>query len=415
MCAPHDAYMTTLNQTQNSAARLNIALVTETYLPEVNGVAITIGRMVEGLQSRGHHVHMIRPRQGKQDVAATAERYAETLVAGMPIPGYPELKSGLPARGRLLKLWTAQRPDIVHIATEGPLGWSALSAARKLKLPVSTDFHTNFQNYTTHYGIGLLQKPIAAYLRYFHNKAACTLVPTASLQRELELDGYQNVRVVARGVDAELFNPSKRDMALRTSWDADENTPVVMLVSRIAAEKNLPVVFQAFAKMREVDSRAKLVIVGDGPARAELQKQHPEVIFTGMQTGEALAKHYASGDIFLYPSLTETYGNVTVEAMSSGLATLAYDYAAAHQHIRHDVNGLLAPFDDTSAFITQAKGLISDMSRVQRLRLEARNTVASLTWQHIMGEMEAVLFDTVRAQGEKNVQPEIVIASAATD
>ena len=394
------------------SAQLNIALVTETYLPEVNGVAITIGRMVDGLRQQGHHIHMIRPRQHKQDVAAKADSYEETLVSGMPIPGYPELKSGLSAKGTLVRLWRQQRPDIVHIATEGPLGWSALSAARKLNLPVSTDFHTNFQNYTQHYGIGLLKRPIAAYLRYFHNKADCTLVPTTSLQRELEQDNYQNVLVVSRGVDAELFQPEKRDAGLRASWGADGDTPVVMLVSRIAAEKNLPVVFQAFREMRAADARAKLVIVGDGPARAELQRQYPDAIFAGMQTGEALAKHYASGDIFLYPSLTETYGNVTVEAMASGLATVAYDYAAAKQHIRHDVNGLLVPFGDTAAFITQAKGLISDMGRVQRLRHEARHTVESLTWEHIMGQMETVLFDTVRAQGADHVQPE---TAAATD
>ena len=404
--------MNTPNQNPHRSAQLNIALVTETYLPEVNGVAITIGRMVDGLRQQGHHIHMIRPRQHKQDVAAKEDSYEETLVSGMPIPGYPELKSGLPAKGTLVRLWRQQRPDIVHIATEGPLGWSALSAARKLNLPVSTDFHTNFQNYTQHYGIGLLKRPIAAYLRYFHNKADCTLVPTTSLQRELEQDNYQNVLVVSRGVDAELFQPEKRDAGLRASWGADDDTPVVMLVSRIAAEKNLPVVFQAFQEMRAADARAKLVIVGDGPARAELQKQHPDAIFAGMQTGEALAKHYASGDIFLYPSLTETYGNVTVEAMASGLATIAYDYAAAKQHIRHEVNGLLVPFGDTAAFITQAKSLISDMGRVQRLRHEARHTVESLTWEHIMGQMEAVLLDTVRAQGANHVQPE---TAAATD
>ena len=403
--------MNTLNQNPHSAARLHIALVTETYLPEVNGVAITIGRMVHGLRQHGHHIHMIRPRQHKQDIALKEERYEETLVAGMPIPGYPELKSGLPAKGRLMKLWKEQRPDIVHIATEGPLGWSALSAARKLSLPVSTDFHTNFQNYTAHYGIGLLRRPIAAYLRRFHNKADCTLVPTVSLQRELELEGYEDVLVVSRGVDAELFHPAKRDTTLRAAWGADDDTPVVMLVSRIAAEKNLPVVFDAFKEMQLVAPRAKLVIVGDGPARAELQKQHPEAIFAGMQTGEPLAQHYASGDIFLYPSLTETYGNVTVEAMASGLATIAYDYAAARQHIRHDVNGLLVPYDDTASFIAQAKGLIADLDRVRRMRHEARHTVESLTWEHIMGQMEAVLFDTVRKQGVVHAQPEIATAT----
>lgn len=404
--------MNTPNETIQVAPALSIALVTETYLPEVNGVAITIGRMVHGLLQRGHRIHLIRPRQHKQDVAWIEPEYKETLVAGMPIPGYPELKSGLPAGGMLLKLWRQQRPDVVHIATEGPLGWSALSAAHKLGIPVSTDFHTNFHNYTQHYGIGLLKKPIAAYLRHFHNKAACTLVPTVSLQQQLEFDGYKNVLVVSRGVDAELFHPAKRSAELRASWHADEYTPVVMLVSRIAPEKNLHVVIRAFEQMRKINPLARLVMVGDGPARAELEKQHPQVIFAGMQTGEPLAQHYASGDIFLYPSLTETYGNVTVEAMASGLATLAYDYAAAQQHIRHDVNGLLAPFADTDAFVTQAKGLISDMDRVQRIRLAARETVETLTWEHIMGQMEAVLYDTVRAQGVNNGQPEL---STATD
>lgn len=404
--------MNTPNETILVPAPLQIALVTETYLPEVNGVAITIGRMVHGLRQRGHRIHLVRPRQHKQDVAAEEADYRETLVAGMPIPGYPELKSGLPAKGVLTRLWTQQRPDIVHIATEGPLGWSALSAARKLGIPVSTDFHTNFHSYTAHYGVGLLKRPIAAYLRHFHNKAACTLVPTISLQQQLEFEGYKNVFVVSRGVDSELFHPSRRSEELRATWHATDETPVVMLVSRIAPEKNLHVVIQAFEQMRMVNPLARLVMVGDGPARAELEKQHPHVIFAGMQTGEPLAQHYASGDIFLYPSLTETYGNVTVEAMASGLATVAYDYAAARQHIRHDVNGLLVPFADSDAFITQARGLISDMDRVQRLRLAARETVEALTWEHIMGEMEAVLLDIVRKQGAQHVQPEL---SAAAD
>jgi glycosyltransferase involved in cell wall biosynthesis len=405
-------FMKTPNETTELPKRLQISLVTETYLPEINGVAITIGRMVEGLCLRGHNIHLIRPRQHKQDSATEKTRYRETLVAGMPIPGYAGLKSGLPARGLLLRLWQQQRPDIVHIATEGPLGWSALSAARKLNIPVSTDFHTNFHSYTQHYGIGLLKWPIAAYLRHFHNKAACTLVPTNELQLQLERDGYQNVSVVSRGVDTELFHPARRSDALRASWDADDATPVVMLVSRIAAEKNLTVAIDAFQQIRTANPRARMVLVGDGPARAGLQKQYPDVIFAGMQTGITLAEHYASGDIFVYPSQTETYGNVTVEAMASGLAIIAFDYAAARQHIHHDVNGLLVPFGDTETFNAQAKALITDLSRVQRLRDAARQSMKSLTWDHIMGQMESVLLDTVRTQGAKHVQPEF---AAATD
>ncbi len=412
MPALHDARMKTLNETTQTSASLQIALVSETYLPEVNGVAITIGRIVQGLCRRGHAIHMIRPRQHNQDVAAEEQNYRETLVAGMAIPGYSGLKSGLPAKKLLLSLWKLKRPDIVHIVTEGPLGWSALSAARKLNIPVSTDFHTNFHSYTQHYGLGLLKKPIAAYLRHFHNKSACTLVPTAELQQQLEQEGYQNVLVVSRGVDTELFHPAKRSGALRASWGVDDSDPVVMVVSRIAAEKNLHVVVSAFEQMWALNPLARLVMVGDGPARAALQRQHPNVIFAGMQTGEALAEHYASGDIFLYPSLTETYGNVTVEAMASSLATIAFDYAAARQHITHNANGVLVPPGDTQGFLMQAKALVTDMERVGRLRLAARNTVKSLTWDHIMGQMEAVLLNTVRRHGVKHDQPEL---SAATD
>ncbi len=393
-------------------AQLKVAIITETYPPEVNGVAITIGHMVRVLRKRNHHIQLVRPRQHKQDAAAQEKGYEEILLAGMPIPGYPELKVGLPAKGTLLRLWRKQRPDIVHIATEGPLGWTALSAARKLDIPVSTDFHTNFHSYTRHYGIGLLHKPMAAYLRHLHNKADCTMVPTATLQQELEAYGYKNVLVVSRGVDTKLFHPAKRSAELRNAWGASGDTPVAMLVSRLAPEKNLPVVIQAFEQMRAVEPRCKLVIVGDGPARAELEKQqHQNVIFAGMRNGDDLATHYASGDIFIYPSTTETYGNVTVEAMSSGLATIAYDYAAAHKHIRHDVNGLLVPYDDTAAFLAQARALVSDAERVQRLRTEARLTVESPTWEDVAGHLETVLIGLVQKQGASHDESKLYTAT----
>jgi len=395
-----------------SPSQLRVAVITETYPPEVNGVAITIGHMVRVLRKRKHHIQLIRPRQHKQDAATQDDGYEEVLLAGMPIPGYPELKVGLPAKGAVLRLWRQQRPDIVHIATEGPLGWTALTAARKLGIPVSTDFHTNFHSYTKHYGVGLLKKPMAAYLRHLHNKADCTMVPTSALQHELEASRYENVLVVPRGVDTRLFHPAKRSAALRSEWGVDDDTPVVMLVSRLAPEKNLPVVIRAFEEMRTIEPRCKLVIVGDGPARAELErKQHPNVIFAGMRKQEDLAAHYASGDIFLYPSITETYGNVTVEAMSSGLATIAYDYAAAHKHIRHDVNGLLVPYDDTASFIAQAKALVGDSARILRLRTEARMTVESPTWEDVAGQLETVLVNLVSAQGAHHVESKLYTAA----
>lgn len=149
--------------------RLRVALVTETWSPEVNGVAMTLKRMVDGLIARGHSVQLVRPRQTPADTAMSTGGLQEVLSRGLRLPRYDGLKLGLPARSRLVREWSRQRPDLVHVATEGPLGWTAVTAANKLRLPVTSDFHTNFDHYSTHYGVGWLRQPVAAYLRRFHN------------------------------------------------------------------------------------------------------------------------------------------------------------------------------------------------------------------------------------------------------
>ena len=381
---------------QNFPARtrtLRIAMVTETYPPEINGVAMTMGRIVAGLQTRGHAVQLIRPRQHHHDQPAREPLFEEVLQRGIPVPRYDALKIGLPAKQAMLRLWAAHRPDIVHVVTEGPLGWSALAAAAKLRLPVATDFHTNFHSYSKHYGIGWLKKPITAYLRKFHNKAQRTFVPTVTLQDELPALGMRNLQVVARGVDTAMFNPARRNTALRRAWGAGPDDIVAMYVGRLAAEKNLPVVLQTYATMRIVRPSTRLVLVGDGPERARLESECPGAIFAGMRTGEELAEHYASADVFLFPSITETYGNVTVEAMASGLAVMAYDYAAARQHIRHSVNGLKAPFDTTDEFIKLAIGLAPHTARIRALGAAARATTEKLDWSCIVSEFEQALLE----------------------
>jgi len=374
---------------------MRVAVVTETWPPEINGVAMTISRMTDGLQQRQHQVQLIRPRQHARDNPAVRPGFEEVLHRGMPIPNYQNLKIGLPAKQALLRLWAVKRPDIVHLVTEGPLGWSALAAATKLKIPCSSDFHTNFHSYSKHYGIGWLKKPIVAYLRKFHNKADCTLVPTSALLEDLEKHGYLNLRVVARGVDTHLFHPGKRSEALRTRWGVRPEQPVAIYVGRLAPEKNLPVVLKAFHAMQAVCPEARLVLVGDGPERAALQAAHPASIFAGMRSGEDLAMHYASGDIFLFPSLTETYGNVTVEAMASGLAVIAYDYAAAAEHIRHGFNGMVAGFDDAKEFVRLAAGLVNDPVCISEFGRLARETTEKIDWECVHDEFETALLDVI--------------------
>ncbi|ALT79546.1 glycosyltransferase family 4 protein [Paucibacter sp. KCTC 42545] len=371
--------------------QLRIAFVTETYPPEVNGVAMTIARIVEGLHRRNHDVQLIRPRQDAADAAERSPRFHEVLMRGLPIPRYPNLRMGVPSKRALVQLWSLQRPDVVHIATEGALGWSALQAALHLKLPVCSDFRTNFHAYSRHYGIGWLYKPIMAYLRKFHNRTACTMVPTEALRQSLDHAGFKNLSVVSRGVDTQQFSPLRRSQALREQWGVAADDLVCLYVGRIAPEKNLTTLSAAFDAIARRDARAKLVVVGSGPQMAELQARHPNAIFAGQRKGEDLAAHYASADLFLFPSLTETFGNVTTEAMASGLAVLAFDYAAAAQLIRTGENGLLVPIDDAAGFVQAAVAAAADLTACRALGVQACETARALDWSSIIARFEGVL------------------------
>lgn len=310
---------------------------------------------------------------------------------GLPIPRYPNLRMGVPSKRALVQLWSLQRPDVVHIATEGALGWSALQAALHLKLPVCSDFRTNFHAYSRHYGIGWLYKPIMAYLRKFHNRTACTMVPTEALRQSLDQAGFKNLSVVSRGVDTQQFSPLRRSQALREQWGVGPDDLVCLYVGRIAPEKNLTTLSAAFDAIARRDARAKLVVVGSGPQMPELQARHPNAIFAGQRKGEDLAAHYASADLFLFPSLTETFGNVTTEAMASGLAVLAFDYAAAAQLIRKGENGLLVPIDDAAGFVQAAVAAAADLAVCRALGVQAFETARALDWSSIIARFEGVL------------------------
>ena len=372
---------------------LRIAMVTETYPPEVNGVARTVSEMVEGLRLRGHSIQLVRPRQNGADRAFLDGNLEEVLGRGIAIPRYPQLKLGLPARRALWRQWSLRRPDVVHIATEGPLGWSALAAARDLDLPAATDFHTNFHAYSRHYGVGWLARPVVAYLRRFHNRADCTLVPTAELAKDLARDGFERLRVVGRGVNPAVFSPQRRSAALRARWGAAEDTPVALCVSRFAPEKNFPLVIKAFEAMRQARPDAKLVLVGDGPMTESLRRRNVGYVIAGRLVNGELSAHYASADLFLFPSTSETFGNVTLEAMASGLGIVAYRYAAAREHLRHEESALLAAPDDEAAFIAAAERLVREPGLAGRLGRAAREAAERLTWQRIVEDFEGVLFN----------------------
>lgn len=377
--------------------RLRIAVVTETYPPEINGVAMTLGRFVRALQEREHQIQLIRPRQSADDQPSDESNLEQVLRPGVPIPRYAGLRMGLPAKSTLRRIWSLKRPDVVHVVTEGPLGWSALAAARSLRIPVATDFHTNFHSYSRHYGLGWLKKPIVAYLRKFHDQARVTMVPSLTICRELESAGFRHLEVVARGVDTDLFDPARRSQALRAAWGVPEQGLAVLYVGRLAPEKNLELLVRAFRAMAQVRPDARLILVGDGPELAALKSAHPDFVFCGARRGEDLARHYASADVFLFPSLTETFGNVLLEAMASALPSVGFDYAAAAEHVSHGSNGLKAAYGNDGEFLAQSLRLAADADLRASLGREARATALNLSWQHIYRRLEGIFLDIVRA------------------
>ncbi|WP_153772613.1 glycosyltransferase family 1 protein [Pseudomonas sp. MNR3A] len=395
---------------------LRITLVSETFPPEINGVANTLGRLSEGLRVRGHQVEVVRPRQASDAPGNSDDSLL--LCRGWPLPGYPGLQWGEVSMHKLWRRWRRLRPDVLYIATEGPLGLSALRAARRLGIAVVSGFHTNFPQYSGQYGLGLLARLLTHYLRWFHRRTATTLVPSASQRLELERRGFERLALMARGVDAQLFNPARRSQALREQWGLGPDDIAVLHVGRLAAEKNLALLLPCMQALQKTypQRRLRLVVVGDGPLRTQMQQQFPDAMFCGVQRGEALAEHYACGDLFLFPSLTETFGNVVLEALASGLAVVAYDEAAAAQHIRHGHSGALAMPGDQPAFIDAACWLLEDAETLRRVRLNARQHASRQGWQAIVEEFEAHLYSACRqtaAQSKRAATP-LTIKSGST-
>ncbi|QBF25195.1 glycosyltransferase family 1 protein [Pseudomonas tructae] len=374
-----------------STPSLHVTLISETFPPEINGVANTLGRLSDGLRLRGHRVELVRPRQGAEQPTACDENLL--LCRGWPLPGYPGLQWGQVSMHKLIRRWRRQRPDVLYIATEGPLGLSALRAARRLGIAVVSGFHTNFQQYSGEYGLGLLARLLTHYLRWFHRCTHTTLVPSVSQRLELERRGFDNLSLMARGVDSQLFTPARRSQALREQWGLGADDIALLHVGRLAAEKNLGLLAPCLEALQRQhpQRRIKLIVVGDGPQRSVLEQRLPSAVFCGAQRGECLAEHYASGDIFLFPSLTETFGNVVLEALASGLGVVAYDKAAAAQHIRHGHSGALAMPGDTAAFIDAASWLLEGPETLRRVRLNARQQVSRQGWPAIVEQFEAHL------------------------
>ena len=391
--------------------RKHYVIVTETYPPEINGVALTVRNLARGLVERGHRVSLVRPRQPGEagalsDVPAPATDIPGLLqyrVHGLRLPRYPGLQFGLPAGGLLHRLWQLDRPDALYVATEGPLGLSAVSTARRLGIPAATGLHTRFDEYMRSYGLGALEGLAFAWMRWFHNRANATLVPTRALADFVGARGFNNPRVLSRAVDPKRFSPAHRDDALRASLGLAPQDLAVLYVGRIAAEKNLPLAVASFQALQKHRPDARFIWVGDGPQLASLKAAHPDFIFCGLQQGHALARHIASCDLFLFPSRSETFGNVTLEAMASGVATVAFNEGAAREHLRTGLHGAAVEHD--ADFMRAACALACDDAGRRRQGLAASTAMQTLHPGQVAASLDGLLGSLGRHDEQEEVAP----------
>jgi glycosyltransferase involved in cell wall biosynthesis len=377
---------------------MRITIVTETYFPQVNGVSRTLRELVRHLTDRGDTVQVIHPDYGEA-IDATGHAHA---VRSVVLPFYKELYLPLPPFGGARRALDAFRPDLVHIATEATLGLSALRFALRRRLNIVSSFHTNFDQYSRHYRVGWARGVIARYLRWFHNCTRETYVPSEATIRQLEGLGFERLVLWKRGVDASTFRPDRpgrQEVRRGLGWSPDD--VVITYVSRIAPEKNVDYLADALSIVTARRPEARILMVGDGPSRGTLERRlGAGARFVGYKTGPELADHFAAADIFAFSSLTETFGNVVLEAMASGLPVVALRAGGVGETVRSGETGILAePSEPPDRMADALLSLVGRSDERRRMAVAARRYAESQSWDAIMGGLRDRYLSVVERGG----------------
>jgi glycosyltransferase involved in cell wall biosynthesis len=361
---------------------MRVALFTDTFEPHMNGVARTLGRWRDAMGARGHETRIFTTSaQGAHE--SDAVRRAPSV----PFWAYNELRLSAPHWPRARRELEQFAPDVVHAATPFGVGLVGRAAARSMRVPLVTSYHTSLVQYARFYGLGLIAEPGLAYLRWFHNSGRRTFVPTQAIARELEQDGFRGVSLWTRGVDTARFHPGYRDPSLREAMGASHNTTLVAYVGRVAAEKGVDVAARAMVMVKERRSQVLFAVAGDGPCEPQCRKLAPQPSwFAGRLSGQPLSAFYASADIFVFPSTTDTFGNVLLEAMASGLAVVAADVPQSREVVGPDA-GVFAKPGDPAAFADAITALIDDRERLDAMRRAALIRARSQGWDAIFDRL----------------------------
>jgi glycosyltransferase involved in cell wall biosynthesis len=361
------------------ARGLRLAIFTDTYAPQVNGVARTLERLVQAVEARGGAVRV--------ETVVDPESAEDTRVVrwpSRPFWAYPQLRMAAPRRAAVLAGLTQWRPTLIHAATPFGVGLSGRSAARSLGVPLVTSYHTSFSEYLRHYGLTALDTVAWPYLRWFHNSGRRTYAPSRLVASQLEAQGFDGVRIWSRGVDPLRFHPRFRSREMRSAMGARGDELVVAYVGRLAPEKGVHTALEAMrAVMAEHGARVRFAIAGDGPDEARCRALAPEgTWFAGSLRGRVLSEFYASADLFVFPSTTETFGNVVLEAMASGVPVVAPDVGATLE-MAHNATAALFRGGSVGSLGATIDALLHDHARRAELRAAGLAEAAARSWDAV--------------------------------
>jgi glycosyltransferase involved in cell wall biosynthesis len=377
---------------------MKISLVTDTYLPEVNGVTTVLATMRQGLLARGHAVQVIAPRYGTE-----AEEAGIVRRTSISLPGYSASRLVLPLGG-VGRAIDDFAPDVVHVVTEGVLGGFGRRHALRRRLPLVTSFHTDFPRYAARYVGEWAVAPVRRYLRWFHAPSAFIQTPSATTRTELAAMGLPQAVVWGRGVDTALFSPSRRSETRRAAMGAARR-PMVLHVSRLAVEKDVDTLVAAFREARAALGEAVVfVVAGDGPKAAEVRTALPFALHRGFLRRSDVADLYADSDLFVFPSPTETCGLVVLEAMASGVPVVASDTGGVLENMRDGLNGRSVRVGDARHFSQAILELLAAPERRHAMGQAARAFAVARDWARELDALAPMYRQTFGAEGFPHLQ-----------
>ena len=364
---------------------MKVALFTGNYNHIRDGVSLTLNRLVKFLQANGVDVLIFGPTIEEPEI-----NHVGTLVAvpSLQLPGRPEYRFSKSFPNTVREKLEKFDPDIVHIATPDFLGYKALKWAISKNKPIVSSYHTHFASYLKYYKLSLLEPLLWKYLLWFYSKCEQVFVPTESMAETLRAKEIESdLKIWARGIENDSFNPQKRSNEWRKEQGFGRDDIVISFVSRLVWEKNLELFADVLKNLSENYNNVRALVVGDGPAGEGMKKLLPDAVFTGFLQGEDLSTAYASSDIFFFPSDTETFGNVTLEAMASGLPCVVADAAGSKSLIEHNVNGYLAPVGKKDEFYHYVEKLVKDEELRNKMSEKSLRKASLYSWEVINGKL----------------------------